>query len=126
MKLHTLVDALGNPLRFLLSPGQGADTTSARRLIQGGRAAELIADRGYDCDAIVALLSEQSTEAVIQSRKNRIQQRVIDRNPYCNRNKIERFFAWVKQVRRIASCYEKTASSYLAMLHMAGAICRLR
>lgn len=125
-KLHVLVDALGNPLRFLLSPGQGADITFAGKLIEGCRAAALIADRGYDCDAFVALLSQQSTEVVIPSRKNRKQQRLIDRNLYRDRNKIERFFAWVKQFRRIATRYEKTASSYLGLLHLAGIICWLR
>lgn len=125
-KLHVLIDALGNPLRFLLSPGQSADITLAAELVNGYRSAALIADRAYDCDAFVALLSQQSTEAVIPSRKNRKQQRVIDRNLYRDRNKVERFFAWMKRFRRIATRYEKTASSYLGQLHLAGTMCWLR
>lgn len=125
-KLHVLVDALGNPLRFLLSPGQSADITMAAKLIDGYRAAALIADRAYDCDAFVELLSKTATEAVIPSRRNRKQQRQIDRNLYRDRNKVERFFAWIKLFRRIATRYEKTASSYLGLLHLAGAFFWLR
>ena len=125
-KLHVLLDALGNPLRFLLSPGQAADITSAPSLIKGYRGAALIADRAYDCDAFVEILSEGATEAVIPSRSNRKHQRVIDRNLYRDRNKVERFFAWVKLFRRIATRYEKTAISYLALVHLAGAMFWLR
>ena len=42
------------------------------------------------------------------------------------RNKVERLFARMKLFRRIATRYEKTASSYLALLHLAGALCWLR
>ncbi len=121
-----LIDALGNPLRFLLSAGQSADITVAAELVRGYRSAAVIADRAYDCDAFVKLLSHTASEAVIPSRKNRKHPRVIDRNLYRDRNKVERFFAWIKRFRRIATRYEKTASSYLAMVHLAGALCWLR
>lgn len=117
-----LIDALGNPLRFLLSPGQAADITAAPSLIEGYRGAALIADRAYDSDAFREILSDGATEAVIPSRSHRKRQRVIDRNLYRDRNKIERFFAWVKLFRRIATRYEKTATSYLALVHLAGAL----
>lgn len=125
-KLHVLVDALGNPLRFLLSPGQAADISYAPSLVEGYRSAAVIADRAYDSDAFVGRVAEGAAEAVIPSRKNRKHQRVIDRNLYRDRNKVERFFAWVKLFRRIATRYEKTASSYLAVVHLAAAICWLR
>ncbi|MDB5033816.1 MAG: family transposase [Chlorobi bacterium] len=121
-----LIDALGNPLRFLLSPGQTADITSSPSLIEGYRSAALIADRAYDSDAFINLLSDSAAEAVIPSCKHRKRQRVIDRNLYRDRNKVERFFAWVKLFRRIATRYEKTAGSYLALVHLAGAMFWLR
>lgn len=121
-----LIDALGNPLRFVVSPGQSADITYAPMLIQGYRSAALIADRAYDSDALVGMLAETATEAVIPSRRCRRQQRVIDRNLYRDRNKAERFFAWVKLFRRIATRYDKTAVSYLALVHLAGTLFWLR
>ena len=36
-KIHAVVDALGNPLRFILSPGQVSDITQAKALIAGLR-----------------------------------------------------------------------------------------
>jgi transposase len=57
-------------------------------------------------------------EAVIPSKKNRNEQREIDRELYKDRNKIER----VKHYRRVATRYEKTARNYLAMLHLVSAM----
>lgn len=125
-KLHVLGDALGNPLRVLLSPGQAADITMAQSLLNGYRPAALIADRAYDSDQFVELLGATATEAVIPSRSNRKRPRQIDRNLYCDRNKVERFFAWVKLFRRIATRYEKTAVSYLGMAHLAATMFWLR
>ncbi|MEO5929955.1 MAG: transposase [Candidatus Kapaibacterium sp.] len=53
-------------------------------------------------------------------------QRVIDRNRYRDRNKVERFFAWVKLFCRIAARYEKTVSNFLALVHLAGGLFWLR
>jgi len=48
--------------------------------------------------------------------------RLIDRNLYRDRNKIERFFSRLKQFRRLATRYDKTASSFLGMVHFISAI----
>ena len=47
-KIHALVDALGNPLRFLLTPGQAHDLTGADALLPQMAAEVLIADKAYD------------------------------------------------------------------------------
>jgi Transposase DDE domain len=52
-KIHALVDALGNPLRFLLTPGQAHDLTGADALLPKMTANLLIADRAFDADARV-------------------------------------------------------------------------
>ena len=44
-KIHALVDALGNPLRFLLTPGQAHDLTGADALLPQMAAEVLIADK---------------------------------------------------------------------------------
>ena len=43
-KIHALVDALGNSLKFILTPGQRHEITQALALIQD----MVIADKGYD------------------------------------------------------------------------------
>src|SRR5215813_14666172 len=52
-KIHALVDALGNPLRFLLTPGQAHDLAGADALLPHMTANLLIADRGFDADSCV-------------------------------------------------------------------------
>ncbi len=123
-KLHAAVDALGNPLGFTLTPGQRADITQAEALLEpilvDHREVEaVIADKGYDSDAFVAYVGAKEAEAVIPSRRNRKEQREIDRNLYKDRNKVERFFNRLKHYRRVATRYEKTARNYLSFVYLA-------
>jgi transposase len=118
-KLHAAVDALGNPLGFVLTPGQRADITQAEHLIEPHQVEAVIADKGYDSAALVAYVEAREAEAVIPSRRNRKEQREIDRNLYKDRNKVERFFNRLKHYRRVATRYEKTARNYLSMVYLA-------
>ena len=52
----------------------------------------VLADRGYDVDGLINSLGEANVEVVIPAKKNRLEQRVIDKNLYKNRNKVERYF----------------------------------
>ena len=125
-KGHALVDALGNPLRLVLGPGQQADGRRAAALLVGANGAgNVVADKAYDTNGIVALVEELGAAVVIPSKKNRLVQRVIDRNLYRDRNKVERFFS-LKQFRRLATRYDKTACSFLGMLYFVSALLWLR
>lgn len=108
---------MGNPLGFVLTPGQRADITQAEALVEPHQVEAVIADKGYDSDAFVAYV--EAREAVILSRRNRKEQRQIDANLYADRNKVERFFNRLKHYRRIATRYEKTARNYLSMVYLA-------
>ena len=110
---------MGNPIRFLLTAGQRADISQAQDLVEGISAEAIIADKGYDSKAFVDYVQNQGAEAVIPSRRNRKEQRVIDKNLYKDRNKVERFFGRIKHYRRIATRYDKTARNYLAFVHVA-------
>ena len=46
-KIHALTDALGLPVRFILTGGQAADITQATPLMQGMSTGALLADKGY-------------------------------------------------------------------------------
>ena len=85
---------------------------------QTDKVAAILADKGYDADALLAQIALWDAEAVIPSKKNRKEQRDIDWELYRDRNKVERFIGRIKQYRRIATRYEKTARNYLAMLHL--------
>jgi putative transposase len=111
-KIHASVDALGNPLRIILTQGQRADITQATDLVADYQIDALIADRGYDADSLIQLLENKQIQVVIPPKKNRLVQREIDENLYKDRNKVERYFNKLKQYRRVATRYEKTASSF--------------
>lgn len=117
--MHAACDALGNPVRLVLSPGQSADISWAEHLLGTLQAQALVADKGYDSEPFIESLRQRHIEPVIPARSNRRQPRVIDRNLYCDRNKVERFFLRLKQFRRVATRYDKTASSFLAVAQIA-------
>ena len=52
-KIHALVDALGNPLAFLLTSGQTHDLVGADALLPQMASDTLIADKAFDADARV-------------------------------------------------------------------------
>ena len=70
-KLHFAVDALGNPLRLMLTAGQIADIDCAQDLVANSRCGALIADKGYDANALVEAI-EASAQTAIPPRSNRI------------------------------------------------------
>lgn len=121
-KLHVAVDALGNPLRIILSAGQIADIDQAAALIRNQATRFVVADKGYDSDAFVATVEAQGAQAVIPPRSNRRTLRSFDRHLYRDRNLIERFFSRLKQFRRIATRYDKLASAFLSFVHLACAL----
>lgn len=88
-------------------------------MVTGFKPGAVIRDKGFDSDAFIAYIEALEAKAVIPPKKNRTIERVLDMNLYADRNKIERFFGRIKQYRRIATRYEKTARNYLAFLHVA-------
>ena len=106
-KIHALVDALGNPLRFLLTPGQAHDLTGADALLPEMAAEVLIADKAYDADdRVLTPLASAGKSAVIAPRQNRTAPRQFDEALYQTRHLIENFFCKLKQFRRIATRYD--------------------
>jgi transposase len=118
-KINAMVDALGNPLKFLLSCGQQHDIKAAMPLIEGITDSDVLADRGYDDDKLIKAIEAQGGRAVIPPRKNRKELREYDKNVYKERHLIECFFGKIKYFRRIFSRFEKTANAYMAFLNVA-------
>jgi transposase len=111
-----LADALGRPLAFHLTVGEAADCKAYNDLIDlPERApAALLADKGYDADAIRANLANRKIQAVIPGRSNRRVKIEHDRALYKQRNRIERMFGHLKINRAIATRYDQLANSFLA------------
>ena len=122
-KIHTLVDALGNPVGFHLTGGEVHDLVGADRLLPEMQAGILIADKAFDADGrVIEPLTSAGKVAVIPPKANRKAPRDYDRHIYKARHLIENFFAKIKQFRAIATRYEKTVRNFLAAVHLVASI----
>ena len=106
------------PVRVIITQGTTADCTQARRLIEGITADILLADKGYDTDAILEQALRQGMEPVIPPKRNRKIQREYDEELYKLRHLVENAFLHLKQWRGIATRYAKNTASFLAAIHI--------
>ena len=121
-KVHALVDALGNPVNLMLTPGQDHDLTCAQPLLEDASPSALIGDKAYDADALIETLDRRAIIAVIPPKANRKVQRDCDFVLYSERNLVERFFNKIKHYRAIATRYDKLARNFLAAVQLVAAI----
>jgi transposase len=98
--------------------------TVAPALIEAarGRFNRLIADKGYDTNAIRAAIAAQGAEVVIPPLSSRKTSIPYDRAAYRARNLVERLWCRLKDWRRIATRYDKLAANYLAGVFIAAII----
>lgn len=118
-KIHALVDAEGRPVALRLTGGQVADCTEADALTDDlGEGDILLADKGYDSNAIRAKAAERKAWANIPPKANRKGTFVFSSWVYRQRNLVERFFNRIKQFRGIATRYDKRPENYLAAVKL--------
>lgn len=106
------------PVRVVVTSGTQADCTEACALIEGLIAEHLIADKGYDSDAIVEQAKCQGMQAQIPPRKHRKTPRDHDKHLYRQRHLVENAFLHIKQWRGIATRYAKNLASFLAAVQI--------
>ena len=115
-----MVDALGNPLAFLLTPGQAHDLDGADVLLPQMQADTLLADKAFDADKrVIEPLLNAGKTPVIPSMPGRKNPRPYDRHLFAARHLIENFFCKLKQFRAIATRYDKRAINFLAGVYAA-------
>ena len=125
-KIHLIVDGLGNPLDFILTAAQVNDITQAPALLQGHQADYVIADKGDDPDAFIALIEQMEAIPVIPACKNRKVARFYDPHIYKERHLVECCINKLKWYRRIFSRYDKLARRFMAFLSFVAALIWLR
>lgn len=118
-KIHAVVNPLGHPVVLKLTGSEAADSPQLPGLIAGQETDAVLADKGYDSDANREAIRTQGAEPCIPPRKNRTELIEYDRHLYEERNVVERFFAWIKQYRRVATRYDKKAANYLGFVWVA-------
>jgi len=114
-----MCDALGLPIKFILTGGEVSDFKQAIPLLKFKQADYVIADRGYDSDEIISYVKQMNACPVIPPRSNRIKPRSYDKFLYKDRNLIERLFNRLKQFRRIATRFEKIKANFEALIYLA-------
>lgn len=80
--------------------------------------AMLLADKGYDANALRNAVTEKKAWANIPPKANRKDPMCFSPFLYKARNLVERFFNKAKQFRRIATRYDKLAENHLAALKL--------
>ena len=118
-----MVDALGNPVSFHLTPGQACDLDGSDVLLPDLKADTVLADKGYDADArVIDILEAQGKTAVIPSKRNRTTPRDYNKDLYLTRHLIENFFAKLKQYRALATRYDKRQVNFLGAIYLAATV----
>jgi transposase len=121
-KLHAVVDALGNPVRLVLSPGQVHEMKLAPELLADVKNANIIGDRAYDAKALAEQLEAQDCTVVIPSNPTRATLRDYDKHTYRERSLVEHFFQRIKRHRRVAMRFDKLARNFLAFAQLAAVL----
>ena len=104
-------------MRLLISPGQASDMGAVPGLLAGlPTPTTVIAERGYDSNAVLDLIASSGAQPSIPSRSRRVIRRSIDPAIYRQRNQVERFFCRLKHFRRVATRFDKLARNFLAAI----------
>jgi transposase len=125
-KVHLAVRGLGCPVRFTLTPGQSGDCPQAKLLIDGLSAEIFIADTSYDSDELREDVADMGAQAVIPNNPSRSMKYPLDADLYKSRHLVECCFSKLKQFRRVATRFEKTARNFRAVITIAATILWLR
>ena len=125
-KIHAKVDALGNPLKIIITAGQRNDITQADALLKDVVNSHVIADKGYDYQELRLKLIAQDCEPVIPTKSNSKNPHEYDEHIYKERHVIECFFSKIKYFRRVFSRFDKSVRNFAAFLSFVGACIWLR
>ena len=120
------VRGLGCPVRFHLTAGQIGDAPQAMALIKDLPASVVMADTAYDADYLREAIADKHAIAAIPSNRSRARKYPLDKQLYAQRHLVECCFSRLKQFRRVATRFEKTARNYLAVVTLAATVLWLR
>ena len=119
---HAAVDRRGRLVRLILTAGRRGDAPQAEALRAGlrrGSVGHVVADAGYDADAIRRRVRGLRARCGIKPSPTRERRRRHDRRRYKGRNRIERFFNRLKRRRRVATRYEKKPENFAGFVYLA-------
>jgi transposase len=118
-KVHAAVDQHGRPLRLAISGGNVHDSQMFDAFINWQRMPlAVVADKAYTSARIRQQIVDEGALPVIPSKSNARNPIEHDANLYAQRNIVERFFCRMKDMRRLATRFEKNAVNFLSMVQL--------
>jgi transposase len=108
---------------FIVAPGQAHELPHAIPLLDRlpGVPKWVVGDRGYASHTFRQHIWERGSRPAIPAKRNEAPV-ACPEWIYTNRNMVERLWARLKEWRAVATRYEKTASSFTGILHLAAAL----
>lgn len=85
-----------------------------------------MADAAYDSDMFRQVITDKGALAVIPNNPSRARKYPLDKHLYAQRHLVECCFSRLKQFRRVATRFEKTAQNYRAVVTLAAIVLWLR
>ncbi len=122
-KIHALTDPACRSIAFLLTGGQVADCTAADTLLDQMPPTRILhGDKGYDSNAVRRKIEEKGTAPNIPPKANRRWKNCFSPYLYRDRNAIERMFCRLKDFRRVATRYDRSATNFMAAVCLAATV----
>jgi len=132
-KLMAVADRSGIPISVHAASASPHEVSLVKETLEALFVADkpkrLVGDRAYDSDPLDALLQTEGIEMIAPHRANRKKPKTQDGRKlrrYRRRWKIERFFAWLSNFRRLVVRYEKRAENFLGFVHLGCIVILLR
>ena len=120
------VRGLGCPVRFRPTAGHGGDAPQAGPLVEELAAEVVMADAACDADHFRQAIADKGALAVIPNNPSRALKHPVDEHLHARRHLVECCLGKLKQFRRVATRFEKTARNYLAVITRAAIVLWLR
>lgn len=120
------VRGLGCPVRFALTAGQKGDAPQAAALIEGLPAEVVMADTACDANHLRQAIDAKGALAVIPNNPSRALKYLLDKHLYASAISWNAASQKLKQFRRVAIRFEKTAQNYRGIVSLATIILWLR
>ncbi len=115
-KLNAAVDSRGKLISMEVMPGNAHELTNAIEVLGDVTDQLVLADKGYDSDALIDHILDHGGAPNIPPRKNRKNPIKYDKGLGKQRHKVENLFCRLKRKRRVATRYDKLQITFLGFV----------
>ncbi len=127
-KIHAVADALGNPIKLYLTPGNVNDCTAAADVLNGVTlsGSAVMGDKAYGTAKIREFIEANGAACCIPPKANVSEPWDCDFYQYKERHVAGCFFNKLKQFRRVATRFDKLSRNFLSFVFLASALVLLK